>query len=321
MKHLEPNPLISVIVPVYNTEKYLDECLNSIQNQLYVNFEVLMISDGSTDKSNEICESFAAQDKRFRFFYKENGGVSSARNLGLENAAGSWVCFVDSDDQALPNYISELKQGLKENVDFVINGFWKKKKKPTQEGVYSKDELLQSIDLYPYGSYGNLFSMDIIRTHHIRFDEKIHYGEDAVFALSYFQYMSCIYFADSFNYFYRKVDELTLTKKRHNFNVNYYTVSRLQKSLLVFIDRNSNRYLRYMAIPMGKLLRSVFESAYDRKERQEKIALILTEFQVEYRFAFQQKKKKGFVFDWLMQKKQFRAIERIYHLMLSTKLS
>lgn len=92
------NELISVIVPIYNVENYLRMCLDSIQNQTYKNFECLLINDGSPDNSAEICREYVAKDSRFRYFEKENGGVSSARNLGIERSEGVYITFVDSDD-------------------------------------------------------------------------------------------------------------------------------------------------------------------------------------------------------------------------------
>ena len=86
-------PVISVIVPVYNVEKYLGQCIDSILKQSFQNFELLLIDDGSPDESGKICDEYAAKDGRVRVFHKENGGVSSARNVGLDNAAGQWVAF------------------------------------------------------------------------------------------------------------------------------------------------------------------------------------------------------------------------------------
>ena len=94
----ETTPKISVIVPVYKAEAYLHRCVDSILAQTFQDFEVLLIDDGSPDRSGEICDEYARKDKRVRVFHKENGGVSSARNMGLDNARGEYVCFVDSDD-------------------------------------------------------------------------------------------------------------------------------------------------------------------------------------------------------------------------------
>ena len=94
----EKSPLISVIVPVYKVEKYLPVCLDSLLAQTYRNFELLLVDDGSPDGCWQIMQQYAAQDSRVRIFRKENGGVSSARNFGLEQARGEYICFVDSDD-------------------------------------------------------------------------------------------------------------------------------------------------------------------------------------------------------------------------------
>lgn len=100
--------LVSIIVPVYNVENYLERCLSSIRKQTYINIEVLLINDGSTDNSGEICRKFCKEDHRFQLIEKKNGGLSSARNAGLELSIGSYVTFVDSDDSIAANYTERL---------------------------------------------------------------------------------------------------------------------------------------------------------------------------------------------------------------------
>ena len=97
--------LVSIIVPVYNTEKYLSKCLDSIVNQTYKNLEIILINDGSTDNSKAICEDFAKKDKRIQVINKENSGVSVSRNKGLSLAKGNYIAFIDADDYAELNYI------------------------------------------------------------------------------------------------------------------------------------------------------------------------------------------------------------------------
>ena len=92
------NPLISIIIPVYNREKYIEECLNSILSQTFNDYEILLIDDGSNDNTGIICDKYAEENKKIKVFHKKNGGVSSARNLGLRCAKGKWIIFVDSDD-------------------------------------------------------------------------------------------------------------------------------------------------------------------------------------------------------------------------------
>lgn len=107
---------ISVIVPVYNTEQYLPRCIDSILSQSFTDFGLLLIDDGSKDGSGKICDAYAEKDNRIRVFHKENGGVSSARNLGLDNAKGEWVCFVDSDDELIRDGLEAMAEGISEYV-------------------------------------------------------------------------------------------------------------------------------------------------------------------------------------------------------------
>ena len=104
--------MISIIVPVYNVEIYIRECLNSILTQTMRDFELILVDDGSTDNSGDICEEFKAMDKRIKVFHKENGGLSSARNKGLDEASGEYVCFVDSDDVIRSDYLEKLYEAV-----------------------------------------------------------------------------------------------------------------------------------------------------------------------------------------------------------------
>ena len=115
--------MISVIVPVYNVETYLEECLDSIQNQTYTDFEVLLVNDGSTDGSKAICERYCQTDKRFRLMNQTNQGLSAARNKGVEISTGEYIVFVDSDDVIKTNYLEKLMHYMREDVDIVESQF------------------------------------------------------------------------------------------------------------------------------------------------------------------------------------------------------
>lgn len=112
--------MISVIVPVYNTEKYLDRCVQSILAQTYTDFELLLIDDGSTDSSGAMCDRYAEQDSRVRVFHQVNSGVTSARKLGVENALGEFVCFIDADDYVTNNYIETFVTELSDDVSILL---------------------------------------------------------------------------------------------------------------------------------------------------------------------------------------------------------
>lgn len=113
--------MISIIIPIYNVEVYLDRCLRSVQSQTYTNFEVIMVDDGSTDRSADIAILYAESDARFKYIKQSNSGQGSARNTGLKNALGDYYCFVDSDDYIHPNYLSKLFNAITEtNSDISV---------------------------------------------------------------------------------------------------------------------------------------------------------------------------------------------------------
>ena len=116
------NPLVSVIVPVYNVAPYLEQCLDSIVNQRYRNLEIILVDDGSTDESGAICDRYAEQDGRIQVVHKENGGQSSARNVALDMMTGEWVLFVDSDDWIELNTLELLFEQKDERADLVEFG-------------------------------------------------------------------------------------------------------------------------------------------------------------------------------------------------------
>ena len=183
-------PLVSVIVPVYKAEKWLHRCVDSILAQTMEDFELLLIDDGSPDRSGEICDEYAVKDARVRVFHKENGGVSSARNLGLDNAQGEWISFIDADDWVEVDYLAGLTEKL--DADFILGGvkISESVQSNMSDCLYSDLEMKDCLEKYLLdivllSPWGNLLRNDILQNNHIRFDEKIHYAEDRVFNRQY----------------------------------------------------------------------------------------------------------------------------------------
>ncbi len=223
--------MISVIVPVYNAEKYLRRCIDSILAQTYSDFELLLIDDGSKDSSGEICDEYAQKDTRVRVFHKENGGVSSARNLGLDNARGEWVTFVDSDDYVHHEFLSSLS--VKHGVDLIVGSFQIVGSDEEWDGIldealYDKASLRDNIVklslltnfLVPWGK---LFRRDIIGKNNITFDENIHSGEDTLFVYNYLKYIGSLYLCDKPYYFYERGNQ-GLSQSIHNLAHNFYAM-------------------------------------------------------------------------------------------------
>jgi Glycosyltransferases involved in cell wall biogenesis len=119
------HPTLTIIIPVYNTKEYLPQCVESVLNQSYTDFELILVDDGSTDGSGAICDAYAEKDDRLFVFHKANGGVSSARNMGLEYARGVWVFFLDSDDSLPSQAIESLMAHSESDVDMVLGGIRK----------------------------------------------------------------------------------------------------------------------------------------------------------------------------------------------------
>ncbi|MCC9965999.1 glycosyltransferase, partial [Streptococcus agalactiae] len=186
---------ISVIVPLYNVEKYIINCISSLTNQTYQNIEIILIDDGSTDNSGRICKKLAQEDHRIIYLRKENGGVSSARNLGLQYATGSYIGFVDSDDYISKTmYENLLKRLLETNADIaetdfalIDNRFTKKKRKKIQK-VLNKEEAIREFlsgNVVENNLVIKLFKKTVIAN--LKFKEDVIVGEDMLFSLQALQ--------------------------------------------------------------------------------------------------------------------------------------
>ncbi len=200
------SPKISVIVPVYNTEQYLHRCIDSILAQTFTDFELLLINDGSTDSSGAICDGYAQKDSRIRVFHKENGGVSSARNVGLDNATGEWITFCDSDDEVNGWGItnsdgSDLILGAVEvqklNEKTKLQSFSNEHLWGEQLTIFLEENLHQQIFSVCWAKY---FKRELIGK--LRFDTSMKIGEDTVFMLRYLNLVNCISFNRKFIYTY-----------------------------------------------------------------------------------------------------------------------
>lgn len=174
--------MISVIVPVYNGAGTIVSCLNSIRAQQGVRLEILLIDDGSTDETSELCRNAAAQDGRIRLFHQENAGVSAARNRGLREAKGDYITFVDADDLLSAGALAILRNAMETGVDFVIGSHLYFRGPWRRETIHSPEEERDSLASL---MCGKLFRRSILEETQLRFREDLPYGEDTVFNLQY----------------------------------------------------------------------------------------------------------------------------------------
>lgn len=215
------NPTISVIVPVYNAEKYLHRCIDSILSQTFTDFELLLIDDGSKDSSGDICDEYAKKDTRVKVFHKGNGGVSSARNIGLANTNGEAICFADSDDFFFPDAFENY---LKSDADLVLQGYvttdvkdGRKITKVLGGRKCSTPETIHNalLDMFNYGMFfgilwNKMLRADIIHKHCLQFDENISWREDELFLLQYFSHIKSVEIMETLAYNYTVNDNSLL---------------------------------------------------------------------------------------------------------------
>ena len=235
--------MISIVIPVYNAEKYLHQCVDSILHQTYQNIEVILVDDGSTDSSREICEKYNSIDQRIRCFYKENGGVSSARNYGIRCAKGDYIAFVDSDDIVKPDMLEIL---LENDCDFSMCGYelyddisnTVSNQFSCPQLCGSMHELVQNIRNYlspPYllGPCFKLFRKSIIAENTVIFPPELSYGEDAVFVLEYLAYCKTVSISSYIGYSYRKHGNESLSGRflTNKIDINYRINTLIDKLL------------------------------------------------------------------------------------------
>ena len=210
-------PAVSIIIPVYNAENFLARCVDSVLGQEYTEFELLLIDDGSKDKSGAMCDAYAASDSRVRVFHKENAGVSAARNQALSEARGTYIQFLDSDDWMTPDSTKLLVRAAEEgSCDLVIADFYRvvgervsRKGDIEEEGVMSPEEfaahMMESPADYYYGVLWNkLYRRSIIEEHALRMNAEISWCEDFMFNLEYIRFAERITALHAPIYYYVK---------------------------------------------------------------------------------------------------------------------
>ncbi|MCQ5146274.1 glycosyltransferase family 2 protein [Enterocloster bolteae] len=217
---MSDNIQISIVLPIYNVEKYLDECVQSVLNQSYANFELILVDDGSTDGSQMLCEQYKKKDKRIVVIHQKNGGLSSARNTGIKCAHGKYITLIDSDDYVAYDYIEKLYDAIVENsadismCDFqkVAEGSKLKEIKipyqiKNKHLIFDKEETIKEVynekfHGIDFVSWAKMYKLELFRTNSIYFPEgKLH--EDAFTTYKLFYLSEKIAYIDEPLYFYR----------------------------------------------------------------------------------------------------------------------
>ena len=234
--------MISVIVPVYNVERYLEECLNSIQQQSYTDIEVILVNDGSTDHSKIICERYCEEDSRFYLLNQTNQGQSSARNVGVAASKGEFIAFVDSDDIIQKNYLEKLMQYMTEEVDIVESNFTVSKKDFLVENSKETTILFEgnsneAVKIFP----NHVLSVNpVTKLYRREIVESLPYPEGLIFediycGIGMLKYIRKIIKIDYIGYYYRQHQTSTMHQDFSTKKLDVFTVC--DKLVELYSDR------------------------------------------------------------------------------------
>ena len=268
--------LISIIVPIYNVEKYLETCIESIIKQTYKKIEIILVNDGSTDNCLQICEKYAATDKRIKVINKENGGLSDARNKGIEKATGKYLIFIDSDDYIDVQMVEKLYTNLIENkADISIcnhyydyqNGNIKFKKFPNKELISNKEKKFYNIyndySVSTITAWGKIYKKEIFNN--IKYPVgKIH--EDEAIVLDILNIAKKIsYFDEPLYYYVQRNNSIT-----SNFNIKRLDIISVHESRINKLKKKNNKELLYLEYKtyIKRLIKIIVPGLYSIGEKE-----------------------------------------------------
>lgn len=244
-------PDLSIIVPIYKAEKYLDRCIKSILSQSYNSFELILVDDGSPDKSGDICDEYSKTDIRVRVFHKTNSGVSSARQFGLDHAIGKYVIHIDPDDWVEQDMLLELYgKAERENADMVICDFYKNvgkeqfyiKQQPSENNSHT---VLCELFKHLHGSCWNkLIKRECLLKYNIRFDQELSYGEDLYFhGCLLLHNIKIVYLAKAYYHYDQTINPNSIISS-YSLDTYDYSVNLLNKFMILL---NNNGDVKEMA--------------------------------------------------------------------------
>lgn len=293
--------MISIIIPVYNAERYLHQCIESVIAQTFEDWEAILVNDGSKDGSLAICQEYAAKDKRIKVIDKSNGGPSSARNKGLENAQGEFVYFMDADDWIETKFLEIfVRNGIKDayetrqrhyknedcDYDIIFQGFVRELADGRKEESFAMDadtSMMSKAEIicrlykeHVYGwSWCKLFRREIIERHHIRFDESLRLWEDELFTSEFLKYAEKVSTVNSHLYHYMYYPN-SLMQTNNTYLKRLFLSERMNEALMPiandelkeYINTTYNKNLKY------SLLMALKNEPNHRCDEETKVVLL-----------------------------------------------
>ena len=333
-------PKISIVAPVYNVEKYVDECIKSVLSQTFTDFEFILVNDGSTDSSGKICDEYSKLDSRIKVFHKSNGGLPSAITKGVTESCGQYLMFIDSDDffaldacQIMHDLVSL------NNADIACCSFYKYDGKNTKEypitfssGVYKKEEILEKIlpitihnnnsevatDSFSSARWNKIFKRDLIVNNLKYYDSKLTMGEDGVLRFAAFADAQCIVVDNSKCVYYYRNNPESLTSKPCK-NLYYQMQLRFDSYLKIIEDKGLDFCKDQVYLDFYNELWLIFYSfvyyANSKKEAKILISKLCNDSRVRQAIKFVNYRglsKKHRINYWLIKHKKINLLFWIY---------
>lgn len=261
---MKNNEIISIIIPFYNLENYIERCLRSVLSQTYENLEIIIIDDGSTDKSSNIINKYTLKDKRISYYKQTNKGPGSARNFGIEKCNGRFITFIDGDDYIKADMIEKLVLPMiNNNADLALCNYKMDNEKLTNqqysETIYEKIEDIAKVmlkDMWKdrictFMSFGKIYKTETIKTHNIKFPEDINNAEDLVFSIKYWHHVRKLFYTNKPLYIHtERKDSLS----RKNLQLSHVAKGRqLFNNLFIEYFENNNLLDKFPEVKKIKL--------------------------------------------------------------------
>lgn len=256
---LRVKELISVMIPAYNAEKYIGRCLESLKNQTYSNIEIVIVNDGSKDNTQLICEEYVNKDSRFRLINQKNGGEGAARNKGLSEAKGKYLCFVDADDYVYPEFVENMYKMKQEyQAGMVICGFTELKEQEIINQtsgdiqIMNQEDAMEKLlkeDSFKGYVWNKMFDMDIIRNNKLQFDKSLAVWTDVLFVFQYMLSIEKVIFNPKPMYYYIYVETSASHATNHLLGVEKsYSAIRAKEQMIDTIPNNYDKVKKQISV-------------------------------------------------------------------------
>ncbi len=308
----------SILVPIYNTEIYLEKCINSILKQTYVDFELILINDGSTDNCGSICDYYKNIDKRIKVINKHNSGVSSTKNIGINNSIGEYIVFVDSDDYIEKNFLEVISKEIElQEYDMIFFGFKEETEdnkiisvNSVSKNEYNKSDFSECItylidnNIFGY-QCSKVLSSKIIKENNIKFDENISLNEDLLFTFEFLKHAKNIKVLGFSPYHYvRRKESLSSKKQRNILEVNEYILEQIISYYKLFNVNDKERLILERSILSLLSVCKSFKISYKNKEISFKNIVYKCNKIINSKIFFHIKNKRKYILFYIKGKKK-----------------